>query len=465
MNDNKTIKVLRIITLTLTMLLLVFALAKKVGICAASEQISVPREIPFTPMFQYSPLANDFDAQVNLVSDLNTFFGLGDYVLMFDNVNDATSIKVYARGSGPFGLYGFSSWVNGNSSSIGYVGTPYTGHINADGTLDGSLTVSPYGNGFYYESAGDTDVIYITIGSVNPFIPVYSPSIVYDVNDMGQEGNNSMLSIGLYDDNGEIDFDALQSLVDSTGEFADNMSGFISDLPVDNGNNTVSQWLSNIFNLLGGGFSGLFNNIFTFFKPYLDSFIEFWGSLIDIITSIPSVLNDIKSILQGNGDEQSIIYSAWINGYNNSVFADIATLASNCKNILWQIVNTPAASSVVYTINTVPVNVPNANTGAANNVYLFGQTWTLDFSWYRTASIMGKTIYEWVNSTFFTFLYVGFLAALFFKLPSIIGGASGFSHTIHGSYTDSVGHSSDNAGSTSSSQYDFKALEKMIREG
>lgn len=48
MNDNKTIKVLRILTLTISLMLLVFALAKKVGLCASNDNtVSSVSSLPF----------------------------------------------------------------------------------------------------------------------------------------------------------------------------------------------------------------------------------------------------------------------------------------------------------------------------------------------------------------------------------------------------------------------------------
>ena len=428
---DKLYKVLRIVLVTLAIMGCVFGLMKKVGLCADSSQISVPTEQPFIPMFQYSPLANNPEAQRNLTDDLFEFFGSSDFVLMFDNVNDVTSIKIYARTSGPFGIYAFSSWLGGSGQTINYVGTPYSGHINADGTLNGSLNVSPYGNGFYYETAGNVNNIVITIGAVNPYIPVFSARTVYDVNDMGNEGVTACLTAGVFDEgSGDdvIDFDYIQSLFDNTSEFSSDMADLISDLPTDDGTTTTGQWFSNLFSLVGGGFSGLFANIYRFFKPYLDNFHDFWVTIIDLFNDIKD--NGLSVLLPTS---ITSMFTQFYNlGLSNNEFT-VSTFLHNlifCSpsrlNSIWTTSQTGQAVNSLKGCLTSVVNCYSAT--PSEHVY-----WRFDFSNTSLFSNVGViTInFDWYNSIrtpvitlFSVFFILGFLFLWIRKIPGIISGAS-----------------------------------------
>ena len=467
MKDN-SYKILRIIFLTLAIISLVFTLCKKVGLCAElGDTIPFPvDDNTFIPRFNYSPIMDNVDAQINLVADLNSEFS--DYLVFFNNSNNPSSLTVYVReGSGAFGVYAFDAFLSGSSDNFACVGVPYDITIGSDGHILSSSR-SPYGQGFYYQNFGNTvNNISIVLGSVNPHVPVYCPNPVTLVNAYGNETGTMVITSGVIESGGgNIDIDYVQEIISGTSEFSSEVSGIIDNLPSDTSNKSVLDWLRNIFTVIGGGFSGLFRSLFNFLQPFLQGFLDFFSNIYDkivdfasdvadsfsnVVTTITSFFNSVKRVFDWfyehgqDSDHQfdfMILYhylfdfdsETALTAFQNNKYGDFILDVRDLGSTIYNSISGVTASDRVFFTIPLSDKLGGVNIGDI----------TIDFSWY-------SSIRDTFLPYFMAFLYVSAIWLFFKRLPDIIHGAASaessfidslpeHAETSHGLFTKGVSH-------------------------
>lgn len=393
--DSKIIKVLRILTLTLTIILLVFSLMKKVGLAAEDSNNGV---FPVYSYDQYFPSIDGYSYS--------------------DFVSEVESIFTYS--------YVLSYYINDNGHFFYFVIFPYSNNAlfrNIDiitdssyiDTTTGSLIVSSGDACYYGQNRSGACTIY-KYQLINNHLSYVTK------NEYGYYTLNSYTLVNrkyfycrtpLYDSYNNIVFEqgrshsqggVLADFSEGLTEFADSNINPVDDsAPVDS--SSTPSWLQKILsalgkinNTVGGGFTyigGLFSGLFDSIGSKIDSFREIVSDKFDTIINffrLPTseeVSSGVASILSGT---------------------PLGSLISQLTSFSQTITNIMGAGIVVPT-----------SLQFTHNYNLFGVqgTFTLDFDWYNTS------VRNTVVGVFLTWFYAGVFLHFVFQIPSMLNGASG----------------------------------------
>lgn len=442
-------KLLVCIVATFGITAMVFSCCKKIGLCASSGS-TVYSDFPLPISSDYGGFSYSQEDYDSIFSTLESkgitpilLYGyeVGGYwnlkaVFTYGSNADVSSYSISKNNNGTLG-YGFSTaWVryDGFTTTVG-------------GGYDGASTVN-YSNWFTTSPSGSS------VLPENTFLFGYPLAL------------NSQLDGKVYFSDGSLAFEVPSSSPIISGHTkggvlsnyidSDDLLENSSDLPkVDtsapSNSSSIPDWLQKILNALGrvnqsiqggvltiGDYIGsMTEKIGEWFQNTIDSIEGFFGRVED---KLDDIIDSIQDLFDGTTVSQA--QSVWEQEFNNSVFKDFVDLKSTIEtDILTPIKNANAPSTLSFTIPLISVNVPRlVNSGGhvstvTNNVYLFGQSVTLDFSWYsRSISggvFNGSSIRDYLVPIIATFLYVGMVVHLLFKIPSFLNGSSGFSNTLH----------------------------------
>lgn len=435
-------KLLVCIVATFGITAMVFSCCKKVGLCASSENNAIKFSPPPFLVGEGIGAYDNFDH-----SDI--LYILDDAITRNTNYN-----------GGPVIVENYI-----NSFFVGFLtGTPTYSSSTADFNVNYSVTYE-YSKGTLnlsnvYSNGGVLTIqvsqVYETINNQDYYKSNYSawyPIAIYNCDNFYFSNGSLVFSvvdlpIGPV---GHSKGGVLSNYIDSVDLIEDSSDLPKVDTSAPSNSSSIPDWLQKILNALGRVNQSIQGGVLTigdYIGSMTDKIGEWFQGLEDSISGffdrVHDTLDDIIDTIEGLKDGSTVAQaqSVWQSEFNNSVFKDFVDLKSTIESdILTPIKNANAPSTLSFTIPLITVNVPRlVNSGGSvststNNVYLFGQSVTLDFSWY-TRSISGgvfngSSIRDYLVPIIATFLYVGMVVHLLFKIPSFLNGSSGFSNTLH----------------------------------
>ena len=439
-------KLLVCIVATFGITAMVFSCCKKVGLCASSSST-----VPYNPLplLWGSGIGSSGDYSQSLLLNI-----LDDAITRTYSYESGKPVVIIPYGSGnTLKLRVFFPNQTPTLPSDFSVGSSFNIHYGraydylTDGTFSSSYTNNNVGI-FYsqiFEELNGSLIYKFGVSAQYP-IYIYNQSALVDSNgtqifsdnvNLGPQGHSKGGVLSNYiDSDSLIESSSDLPKVDTTPP-ADTSSNAGWFQKILNGIGKVNQSIQGGVLTIGDYLGSMAEKIGEWFQNTIDSIEGFFGRVED---KLDDVIDSIQDLFDGTTVSQAQI--VWQDEFNNSVFKDFVDLKSTIEtDILTPIKNANAPSNLSFTIPLITINVPRlVNTGgnvstSTNNVYLFGQSVTLDFSWY-TRSISGgvfngSSIRDYLVPIIATFLYVGMVVHLLFKIPSFLSGSSGFSNTLH----------------------------------
>lgn len=172
-------------------------------------------------------------------------------------------------------------------------------------------------------------------------------------------------------------------------------------------NGNLKSWFQAIINSIWNFGNNTVNNLKQFFAPFFNRITTRFTELIELLTSIYNLLLEYI----GNDLTPSGIAQVWQTNFENSFVYTLITTGNSIKTALSSLGNTNATAPVI-TVNL------------GNNTF-FGQTgeYIFTFAWY-------ENIRTGVVTFITAFWLVGLGIHLFTQIPNMIHGVSGTAHGI-----------------------------------
>lgn len=455
MHDNKLYKILRIVFLTLAIISLVFTLCKKVGLCADSPEYS-RADIGGVCWYGFSPFTLDEIQAFDQKRISDPWYANNHTDTYFIEIYSQDSNYYYIRfvyqvsnllmSSSKYGdgtqLDALNGYYNGNNLYL--YGTNFAVGFRVDKTTHLIVDSEHYATWY-----GNYDFVYFLPETFTPGVaytsyPFYCNSDFFTTKD----GAIFLTQGGYLPSNSLVNYDDLQSVIDSTTDFSGDMGDLIDSLPTDSGNTSIGQWLSNIFGIIGGGFQGLFRNIYQFFEPYLQGILDFFSDIYDkivdfaadvsdwfqnLITTITSFFNSVKRVFDWfyeHGQDSDHQFDFMILFHYLFDFDSDAALDAFEEN---------KYGDFILDVRDFGSTVYNSITGASASERVFftislGDHFgthfddiVIDFDWYANVRDMFLPY-------LMAFLYVSAIWLFFKRLPDIIHGVA----SAESSFTDGL---------------------------
>lgn len=435
MDANKGIKILRIVSLTLGILSMLFFLYTKIA-HAETIQEPFPTDIPYMPDWKYSPFKDNTTAQNNLINAVNQYFidsGFGqvpEYMLGFNSVtNNIYSVQIWYNGGKnngkyAYGTYMMNEWLNGSSSYCQYIATQATIFVTTNGEYySGSASPSNKNRNYttYWQNRSSTA---LKVGEINDnYVIVYSNSQLEDVS----YSNNNYDTYSGYitieevtNGNGELTEGEVTETLEKAQIVID--GGVQATDTIGNAKvSTIQGFFQGIANAIWNNGQNLIANFKSFFQPFFSYWSSLWSSIKDKIDEIKgdfeSLLEKITAIVQilqqyvANDFTAGGIAQVWESNFTNSHINTLLTTGNNIKTALLE-------------LGDVEPNEPVITVNIQNNTF-FGTTeeYQFNFTWYNNIK---TPVLAFITA----FWLVGLGIHLFTQIPNMIHGVSGTAHGI-----------------------------------
>lgn len=445
---DKIRKIIWIIVGALTILSLVFALAKKVGL-AASSVSDYPLPYGLNSGYGFTP------EQANILNSLDFNFILSKVVqdglpsdvdtLILREVSSSSVSLGVCKSSGlavrNFDTFQNSAidWYYGYSITIN-PNNPTSIQYNGGGSF---ITWTITFNSFISDNAlpSDTFITNYPIYSTNDLL--FNDNLVFtsSVSPPIPSGHSKAGVIVNYEDSiDQIEDNSSLPSVDVTppSDPSNNASWFQKIL---NGLKTINQNLKagvvTIGDYIGQGIQDLkdhiesmTSNIQQSIQLFIDNFNEKFSNLREWIQGVKDKVEEIADYLKDafslpTSEQVAELLNQFLVG---TTFGQFLGISNQAVQIIGSVFgqNIPEFETLVFTFN----------------IDFFGQTFplVLDFGFY-TSSVRNTVV-----GVFLTFFYIGFLIHIIHQLPSIISGSSGVEKDISPIVKDQVKHTRWNMG-------------------
>ena len=460
MNKDSVLKLLRIISLTLIIFSLVFSIARFISHCeepslgASSGGPSndpyyfFATPLPVKPEIGCSkPLTNEIiSALVNRIQSGPYPTGYPYHEHGFDDVNLILFREYHPR----------NNTIDVNVFYDGYISSfDFPSDFSSDSTLCTFRSLNNYCLRITYDITNDS-ITYVTSANGNFNLPFYSlgssncyiytafSDPILNIDLYGIKTNFDIFLYPIYLRDGDLSFsgDVKFSTTVGTGSGDDDTNDEIndniedtSDLPqiddnAPNDGTSIPAWLQKILSglkVFNKNMLGIGKTIISGIKSVISKLTEIIETIAEWCVKFWDTLKDIWDSLEGlkDGTTQQDAVEEWKRQFNASYFGQLCTLIQSLIAGWGNAFNADAPSTLVFTIPMMPIGIPDADSGTVSNTYLFGNSITLNFSWYTQTVYFGKTIKTMVNDVFFVFVYASFCFAMLVNAPGFISGVPG----------------------------------------
>lgn len=436
METSKGIKILRIVSLTLGIISMLFFLYTKIA-HAESQQVPFPTDNPLQPSWDFSPFKDNTTAQNNLVNGVKQalidkgYNNNPDFMITFVNYNTSNNIyecRIYfnAGRNGnmyEYGTYLLYDWLTNESSRYGIIACYGTIYCTTDGQIySNSIPTAPNTNSYNNGFTSNINGISLKIGDVNGRnYPVYSSAYVYDITGNDLNNNTGIITVAQSGASTVEIIEAQITEIFENTELIAQAGSQTTDTLDTLKQSTLKGWLQTIVDSIWKSANNKVQNLTSFFSPTFQFWSSIWSHIKDKIDGIKddfeSLLEKVETIVDilqeyvANDLTAGGIAQVWQTNFQASYVYTLITTGNSIKTALSSLGNTNATEPII-TVNL------------GNNTF-FGQTgeYIFRFGWYeniRTAVV-----------TFITaFWIVGLGIHLFTQIPNMIHGVSGTAHGI-----------------------------------
>lgn len=429
MNTNKGIKILRIVSLSLGIISMLFFLYTK--IChAESQQVPFPNDIPYRPSWDYSPFKDNATAQNNLVNSAKQaladkgYNNNPDFMLAFASYNENDhlyTVRVWfnAGKNGnmyEYGTYQMHDWLSDNATRCGYISEQGTIYVTSTGELySNSIGQAPSANSFQWVYTSEKTGKTMKIGEVNGAAGVvYSTTNVYDITGSDMNSNTNIITIAKSGLTTEEIIEAQITGIFENTELIAQAGSQTTDTLDTLKQSTLKGWLQAIIDSIWKSANNKVQNLTSFFSPTFKFWTSIWSHIKDKIDGLVELITAIKEILQesiGNDLTAGGIQNEWITDYQQSDIYTLVNVGTGIKNSL-------------SNLGQAEPQAPRIIVNFGNNTF-FGNLPEYEFSWLWYEN--NRT----VITTFITaFWLVGLGIHLATQIPNMIRGVSGSAHGI-----------------------------------
>lgn len=456
---DKTRKVIYIIVGCLTILSLVFCLAKKVGLCASSEVVSdryylnsFPYPVSWLIGSRHQFSSADRQVLLNYANGLS----YNSYSIhIIEDGTDSVQLKIYQNPS----QYVYPNTTGQNMPRPVFNSSDF--YIRVDGYslieysfIDSSIRL--------ISSSNTRDFVFLSKPTIRSdsyglYIPLFTfmynePLFISSGNFSSYEVTWENVSISI---TGHTKGAVLSNYLDSIEDIENNSDLPSVDVSSPSDPNSNIGWFQKILNglktlgdlikggvltigdFIGNGIQSLKDHIETMtsniqqsIQLVIDNFNEKFSDLRDWIQGVKDKVEEIADYLKDafslpTSEQVAELLNQFLVG---TTFGQFLGISNQAVQIIGSVFgqNIPEFETLVFTFN----------------IDFFGQTFplVLDFGFY-TSSVRNTVV-----GVFLTFFYIGFLIHIIHQLPSIISGSSGVEKDISPIVKDQVKHTRWNMG-------------------
>ena len=448
---KKIYKILAILSMTLFLITGLFTLMKKVGLCASGGSSGdvlgfYPLEypLPIGSRFGSAIEISDTDIQNILAGSRNNF----NSAIVVDEVstnNNYITVQIFDF-SGRSGMVVQNTNIDNFSCYYNVLGTTKLTYYFDTGVITNVQTYgsgnSPVCNVFSFYQSLPNNEKYLPYDTNFYMYPIWANGGSLSFNGVTYFENYSSSPSGTGHSRGGF----ISDYYEADSEVASDLPQVDTNIPAGSSNTDILGMILNGIGRVNRSIQGGFSALGGWLGEFIDRAGEFFSNVHDDIILVKDYLggklDDIKQGLSDlkDGTTKEEIANTWAYEFEHSDlygFVEIKDYIST--NYFSVLSNINAPQTLSFDVDLYPIGIPNLSTGNTDSVYLFGRFVHLDFGWYIAQNYGGRSIRDIIVPIVAVFLYIGMVYGLFFKLPSLIRGAGGWSQAMHFTFGHSGG--------------------------